>query len=264
MPDDAEHSGPAYIPATILHDPDLSARVKLLAGRIQNLTQQRGYCYASNEYLASDLCVSIRTIQRWMRKLRNSPHFLFETERVQTGTQRHIYPVNPSVLPHDKSGTPPHDRSVTRGDDRSVTQEIEDSNREEEQVDVFSKNGTSPAVKEVWSHYQRRYAQRYSIDRAKRLKVDACGRLGHLRARLSENYSVEELKRAIDGCFVDPWHADRQKDDLAYIIRNQGQVETFLKKHDQHGPYRREDLGEEEITQHVIEERDQRLEKLGY
>lgn len=86
------------------------------------------------------------------------------------------------------------------------------------------------AVRGVWEHYLTRYADRYSEHRAERLKLDTCGREGHIRARLEEGYSPEELCRAIDGNFSDDWYRDRDKHELEFIVRNQSRVEEFLSK----------------------------------
>ena len=91
MSDDGSGGGPAFIPATLLRS-DLSPRAKLLGGRVWNLTKKYGYCDASNGYLARDLGVSPRTIERWMQELRGSPHFQFEYDHHAGGVSRKIYP----------------------------------------------------------------------------------------------------------------------------------------------------------------------------
>lgn len=100
--------------------------------------------------------------------------------------------------------------------------------------DVVTETQDREAIEAVFSHYTTRYAERYSEARADRLKLTACQRDQHIRARLREGYTTEELRTAIDGCFDDPWHAEREKDELEYIVRNQGLVERFLKAAAQH------------------------------
>lgn len=103
---------------------------------------------------------------------------------------------------------------------------------------------TSPAVDKVWRHYVRRYGERYSPGRAERLKLSAAGRDGKIRGRLRDGYSPEELCRAIDGCFGDDWHRERDKHDLEYVLRNQSKVEGFLNRAERNGgpPRRRRPL----------------------
>lgn len=101
--------------------------------------------------------------------------------------------------------------------------------------DLFNQDGVPHEVQLVWEHYVQRYAERYSEDRAARLKLDACGRRGKIKARLREGYGVEELLQAIDGCYGDEWHAERGKDELEYILRNQSKVEDFLDRYERNG-----------------------------
>ncbi len=49
-----------------------------------------------------------------------------------------------------------------------------------------------------------------------------------ISARLNEGFSVEECKQAIDGCCQDPWHKDKKKHELIYIVRNDEQVHKFM------------------------------------
>lgn len=80
-----------------------------------------------------------------------------------------------------------------------------------------------------------RYAQRYSPQRAERLKLTAAGRDGKIRGRLGEGYSEENLCTAIDGNFGDDWHRERDKHELEYVLRNQSKVEEFFNRADRNG-----------------------------
>jgi hypothetical protein len=46
--------------------------------------------------------------------------------------------------------------------------------------------------------------------------------------RLKEGYSVEDLKRAIDGNKIDHWHAENRKHGLDYVFRNPTKVDDFI------------------------------------
>lgn len=54
-----------------------------------------------------------------------------------------------------------------------------------------------------------------------------------IASRLKEGYSVDELKRAIDGCKASPWHQGqngnkRKYDDIELICRNASKVDQFI------------------------------------
>ena len=47
-------------------------------------------------------------------------------------------------------------------------------------------------------------------------------------ARLREGWTVDELKRAIDGCLASEFHVEGGWTDLELILRNDGKVEQFI------------------------------------
>lgn len=52
-----------------------------------------------------------------------------------------------------------------------------------------------------------------------------------VRARLADGFTVEQLKQAISGNKIDPWHAERGKHELAYVLRDAGKVSEFAEKY---------------------------------
>ena len=63
------HNWYAVIPSEILLDKSLSSTQKLLIALISNLTNEKGYCYASNKYLGECLNLSTGTISDNVSKL---------------------------------------------------------------------------------------------------------------------------------------------------------------------------------------------------
>jgi hypothetical protein len=64
----------AIIPASVRYDANLKANSKLLYGEITSLANQKGYCYASNQYFADLYGVSKETASRWVKQLIKHGH----------------------------------------------------------------------------------------------------------------------------------------------------------------------------------------------
>lgn len=61
--------GYGIMPNRVLYDTKLSSSAKLLFTAISSLCAERGYCYASNAYLAEKFAVQERQITRWLSEL---------------------------------------------------------------------------------------------------------------------------------------------------------------------------------------------------
>ncbi len=80
--------GPAYyaiIPSYVRYSRDLEPSAKLLYGEITALSNQYGYCWATNRHFAELYEVDPRTVQRWLESLKE--HGFIEIELLKNGIQ---------------------------------------------------------------------------------------------------------------------------------------------------------------------------------
>ena len=68
-PEEAKPAFWAVLPAAVRYDEELPPNAKLLYAEISSLTDQRGYCFASNEYFMRLYSLSERTIRRLISEL---------------------------------------------------------------------------------------------------------------------------------------------------------------------------------------------------
>lgn len=87
----------AIIPAEVRYDEELPPNAKLLYGEITSLCNEKGYCWATNQYFADLYKVSKITVSRWISTLYKKGYIAVET-LYKEGTKeiigRHLYIVN--------------------------------------------------------------------------------------------------------------------------------------------------------------------------
>ena len=81
----------AVIPADVRYDQELNANAKLLYGELTSLCNQKGYCWAKNDYFAQLYGLSGRTISRLVSQLESRGYIRTETVPAKDGTERRIY-----------------------------------------------------------------------------------------------------------------------------------------------------------------------------
>lgn len=178
----------AIIPGPVRYCDDLKPNSKLLYGEITALTNERGYCWASNRYFSELYKVSPKTISSWVTQLnragfirvaiikdsdyvppeaRGDDHLFKMLDH--SGTVRLIFITDQRGHRHLTQGAPLNDGAGHR----EMT--VHNSTREKyiEEVIVFLNAIGSTAF-----------------------KVGAKGNRKHINARLEEGYTLAELKAA--------------------------------------------------------------------
>ena len=129
----------AIIPAVVRYDTKISANAKLLYGEITALCNEKGYCWAKNEYFANLYQVSKQTISRWIRELKESNYINVQmvykegsSEIVNRYIQICEYPIN-------------------KNDNTPINKNVKDNNTS---INNTFNNTTNNAVAEITKSYE--------------------------------------------------------------------------------------------------------------
>lgn len=172
-----EHPGYySIIPATVRYDSNLTANAKLLYGEITALSNQAGYCWASNKYFANLYGVSIESIKRYVRQLKESGYIRVEVTTRGETTERRIYvlddPGSKMTPPRVKNDPTPR----VKNDPINNTSMNTKSNK-----DIVGK---------VISYLNLKTAQSY--------RPTSKSTQRHINARIQEGFALEDFMAVID------------------------------------------------------------------
>ncbi len=82
----------AVIPAAVRYDNKIIPHAKLLYGEITALCNEKGYCWATNDYFSNLYSVSKRTISSWIKSLCDAGYvtadFVFENDSKKVKVRR--------------------------------------------------------------------------------------------------------------------------------------------------------------------------------
>ena len=144
----------AVITADVLYDETLSARQKILVAVISNLSNEKGYCFASNGYLAKICNTSTRSIQRDLQVLEEK--YIGRVVKLKSDGKvefRALTPTTKMTPPHDTDDTPPRDSGVTPPHDTGVTY----NNKEDNNKLLNNKNNIQfIPFDQFWSLYNKK------------------------------------------------------------------------------------------------------------
>ncbi|NSR59676.1 helix-turn-helix domain-containing protein [Enterococcus faecalis] len=220
-----EHRGYyAIIPAIVRYDNHLNGNAKLLYGELTALANERGYCWATNQYFANLYNVSKRTIISWLKQLEERNYIkmqIFYKPNSKMVDRRHIY-----ILPYPtytEFYTPSEENFITygknhqEGDEENFTTPSEENFTENNTLINNTKNNTkniysveqsstmSELFEKVWKTYPKKTNKKKAKEQfLKKIKSDEdferfkTGYKAYLKyIKLNDWYHPQELFRWI-------------------------------------------------------------------
>ncbi|MGX8233977.1 conserved phage C-terminal domain-containing protein [Bacillus subtilis] len=193
----------AIIPANVRYDNNIRPNAKLLYGEITALCNEKGYCWATNQYFADLYSVSKKSVSNWINELVEQGYI----------TNELIYKEGSKEILHRyiRIVQYPNEEKFHRGMEEKVkdnnTSFNNTSNNTSNRYNVGKPDGAP--YKEIVSYLNEKTGSKY------RHTTNATQRL--IKARLNEGFSVEDFKRVIDNKTAE-WLNDKK---MAEYLRPQ-------------------------------------------
>lgn len=152
----------AIIPANVRYDKDLPANAKLLYGEITALCNEKGYCWATNQYFADLYGVSIKSVSRWVSQLVDKGYIQSQliykegTKEIQERRLYIAYPMDKNVQGYGQKCLEATDKNVQ--DNNTVNNTNNNTNKQQlEQIAKLwklypNKKGKARAIKDIKKH----------------------------------------------------------------------------------------------------------------
>jgi len=172
----------AIIPANVRYDKDLSPNAKLLYGEITALSNEQGYCWATNSYFANLYNVTNRAISRWIAQLMEKG-YISSVVTYKNGTKeidsRKLYIGN---TPIDKNVHTPIDKNVHTPIDKNV--QDNNTNINNTNINIYSAND----AQDIWNLYPNKKGKAQAMKKIPKL-LETLGK--DVLAECVKKYSAE-------------------------------------------------------------------------
>lgn len=161
----------AIIPANVRYDDMLIPNAKLLYGEITALCNEKGYCWASNEYFAQQYNVGKSTIQRWLKTLEERGYITRDVKYKDNSNEieaRYIRIVSEGSShkqgdPHLENRVTPHPKN-----EQDNTTVINNTFNKENSSKQVSSNTLEENFEKLWSLYPKKTGKKKALASYKR------------------------------------------------------------------------------------------------
>lgn len=216
----------AVITAPVLYSTKITARQKLMVAIISNLSNEKGYCWASNAHFAEIMNCDERSIQRDLSDLEEKNFISRVVHRNEDGSvnYRAIFIVEHQVTNLSGGG----DRSVMRGGDKSVTiinNTIKNNiKKKKEKKEIETPKGDPSALQpqsfsleeiqlqfgEEFTTIEAGFLNLFNTTTGRTFKVVDAKTLRQLKALISSGYRKADMEKAIKNAMEDKFHKDEK------------------------------------------------------
>lgn len=195
MMDKPKKSYYAIIPANVRYDSQVRPNAKLLYGEITALCNEKGYCWASNQYFADLYSVSKQSISAWIKELIDNGYItsdLIYKEGSKEILNRYI---RIAVHPIQENLNTPIQEKLKDNNTSFNTTSNNTSNK-----DNVGQPDLVPVV-EIIDYLNQKTGKEYKDTTKKTISL--------IKARWNEGFTLEDFKRVIDNKVAD-WKDDQK------------------------------------------------------
>lgn len=190
----------AIIPANVRYDKDLTPNAKLLYGELTALSNEKGYCWASNSYFSELYGVSKKTVSNWIASLDEKGFVKSEMiykENSKEIKERRLYinPMENNFATYGRNFPNPMENNFYTPIEKKVkdnnTSFNNTSNNTRDIKDIVEQSPTTPIpYHEVINYLNQKTGKNF--------KSTSKATQRHIKARFADGFTLNDFKQVID------------------------------------------------------------------
>lgn len=190
----------AIIPASVRYDKDLTPNAKLLYGELTALSNEKGYCWASNAYFSELYGVSKKTVSNWITSLDEKGFIKSEMiykENSKEIKERRLYiaPMENNFATYGKNLPHPMENNFYTPIEKKVkdnnTSFNNTFNNTVNKRDIVEQSPTTPIpYAEIIDYLNQKTGKHFKATSEENQR--------YIRARFKKKFTVDDFKKVID------------------------------------------------------------------
>lgn len=186
----------AIIPANVRYDDRICANAKLLYGEITALCNEKGFCWAGNEYFANLYKTSKETISRWIRQLKENRYIKVKIfyKKNSKEIDKRIIAIN-NQYPIDENVNTPYQKNQIIGIDKKINTPCQ---KNQSPIDEKVKENTTSINNTINNNIYNQIIEYLNQKTTKNFKSTSQKTRKLIQTRLKEDYTLEDFKKVID------------------------------------------------------------------
>lgn len=184
---DIKKSYYAIIPANVRYDKELTPNAKLLYGEITALCNEKGFCWASNQYFSSLYAVSKKSISNWISQLAEKRYITVELIYKEGGKEiLHRY-IRLLPYPNEEKFHTPMEEKVK--ENNTIINNTVNTTLDKDTMSSKPDDASIP-YKEIIEHLNNKADRSYKHSTGKTKTL--------IKARWNEEFQLDDFKKVID------------------------------------------------------------------